>query len=153
MFKNLFGVSFIRNNINDLKSNIKNFGDKDSSNIEESFNEALERFGIDINDKEKRANFIFQKYESFYKISLIYFIFSILVFSLFLYYLLIGSYFSSVLVVSFFFLFFVNFLSLSFRSYQMRRQNLCKFKEFLLNVKEWLPKKVYNKDFFYKNEP
>lgn len=147
-FKTFSGSGVIKHNLSVVKKQFDATKTVSSDTFNETFDEALERFGVNIENRDERANFIFDKYKNFNKMSMVAFVFSILCAVVFVFYLINANYFSAFFVFSVSLLVFVNFISYSFRCYQMRKQSLCLFKEFLKQPKEWPPKKIESSSFF-----
>ena len=124
-------IYFVKDSINKLnpKNKIKN-------SRTETFEEAKKRLNLtdeDINKTNK--NFVYMFYISLF--------FAIILFSLSVYFLFSEKLIiKSLATISIMLVACANMFKFSFRSYQIRKQNLCDVKIWWNDSNEWIPKKI-----------
>jgi uncharacterized protein YjgD (DUF1641 family) len=105
--------------------------------IKESFEEALERFGV-----EDKKTFLDKKYKEMRKNSIISYLFFLILNLINVYNILSGgTVMYGVIFILISLYFFVNGLTMALRCYQMKMEKLGMLKQFLRSFRNWIPSK------------
>jgi hypothetical protein len=131
----MLGLSGVKNNFVYAKNIIKSSLSRSDNYITETFDEALERIGVDEDDVEKHLDKVYSKIRNEYFLFL-------LIFALaFLYLIIEFVSFSSLAKLSmpiFMLIIFVMIVEKTFRCYQIRKKELVSFRDFFFSKNSFL---------------